>query len=86
MSWGSGAAFLSMGGYGLYVWGAYGITAALLMLDIWLAVRRRRRGFGMATDALRFRESRSVACDRAAHDPAAHHSAAQDPVAPVPAR
>ena len=35
MNWGSASAFFEMGGYGLYVWGSYGV-AALLML------RRRR--------------------------------------------
>ncbi|MGH8796759.1 MAG: heme exporter protein CcmD [Caldimonas sp.] len=81
MNWGSGAAFFSMGGYGLYVWGAYGVTAALLVFEVWLAVRRRRRAFGMATDALSFAEPRSIACDRAAHD-----RAAQGPVGPEPTR
>jgi heme exporter protein D len=34
--------FLKMGGYGFYVWGAYGITAAVLIVEV-IAVRRRRR-------------------------------------------
>ncbi len=32
--------FLAMGGYGFYVWGAYGVTALLLALEI-AAVRAR---------------------------------------------
>ncbi len=34
--------FLSMGGYGLYVWGSYVVTAVLMILEV-LLVRRRRR-------------------------------------------
>jgi heme exporter protein D len=36
-------AFFEMGGYGLYVWSAYGVTAFLMTLEPWLAARRRRR-------------------------------------------
>jgi len=34
--------FFAMGGYGWYVWGSYGVTFALLALEI-LLVRRRAR-------------------------------------------
>lgn len=34
--------FLSMGGHAGYVWSAYGITLAVLALNVWLARRRRR--------------------------------------------
>jgi heme exporter protein D len=34
--------FFSMGGYAGYVWSAYGITLAVLVLNVWLALRRRR--------------------------------------------
>jgi len=40
MNWTSWGAFFHMGGYGLYVWGAYGVTAFVLALEI-VAVRRR---------------------------------------------
>jgi len=43
MNWGSSEAFFHMGGYGLYVWGAYGVTALIMALEPWLAARRRRR-------------------------------------------
>jgi len=43
MNWGSSEAFFHMGGYGLYVWGAYGVTALVMALEPWLASRRRRR-------------------------------------------
>jgi heme exporter protein D len=42
MNWGSLEAFLAMGGYGLYVWGSYIVTAVLLVAEVlWLRSRRR---------------------------------------------
>jgi heme exporter protein D len=35
--------FFSMGGYAAYVWTAYGITAAVIGLNVWLAQRRYRQ-------------------------------------------
>ena len=43
MTWHSAADFFAMGGYGLYVWGAYGVTAACMLVDPLLAARRHRR-------------------------------------------
>jgi len=40
MHWESLQAFLHMGGYAGYVWGSYGATAALLLLEVWLLKRR----------------------------------------------
>lgn len=37
------AEFLSMGGYGFYVWGAYLVSAAAIVIEV-VAVRARRRG------------------------------------------
>jgi heme exporter protein D len=34
--------FFSMGGHGAYVWSAYGITLAVLIVNVWL-VRAKRR-------------------------------------------
>jgi heme exporter protein D len=42
MSWGSLDNFLAMGGYGLYVWGSYAVTLALMIAEIALLARRRR--------------------------------------------
>lgn len=42
MQWGSFSNFLHMGGYAPFVWGAYGVTAALIALEIW-AIRARKR-------------------------------------------
>ncbi len=38
MSW---SEFWNMGGYGGYVWGSYGVTAALLACEVVLLRRRR---------------------------------------------
>ncbi len=43
MSWSSPSDFFAMGGYGFYVWGAYGVTAACMLIDPILAARRHRR-------------------------------------------
>jgi heme exporter protein D len=43
MNWGSASAFFEMGGYGPYVWGAYGLAAIVVLLEPWLARRRRLR-------------------------------------------
>jgi heme exporter protein D len=34
--------FLAMGGYGFYVWGAYGVTAVAIALEL-IGLRARRR-------------------------------------------
>ena len=43
MKWHSAAEFFDMGGYALYVWGAYLVTAVLMAIEPLLAARRRRR-------------------------------------------
>lgn len=43
MSWNGGGDFWSMGGYGLYVWGSYGVTALLMLLEPLIVARRVRR-------------------------------------------
>lgn len=48
MNWGSVSDFLSMGGHGPYVWGAYGLTALVMAVEPWLAARRRRRALAQA--------------------------------------
>ncbi len=50
MNWQSLDQFLHMGGYGLYVWGSYAMTLAVLAAEA-LAVRRRQRlAFANARD------------------------------------
>ena len=44
------ADFMAMGGYGAYVWGAYLIAAALVMIEV-AAVRARLRNARRAADS-----------------------------------
>ena len=57
MSWASWSDFLAMGGYALYVWGSYAVTAGLIAVEvIMLLVRRynavKRVGHPAAGDIL----------------------------------
>ena len=49
MNWSGPGDFLAMGGYALYVWGAYAVTAACLLVEPILASRRHRRAIADAT-------------------------------------
>ena len=40
MQWSSAAEFFAMGGYGLYVWGAYAVTAGLIAAEVAGLLRR----------------------------------------------
>jgi heme exporter protein D len=42
MNWHSVGDFLAMGGYGLYVWGSFGMTALVLAVECWAVAQRRR--------------------------------------------
>ena len=42
MQWSSAAEFFAMGGYGLYVWGAYAVTALVIAAEVVTLIRRRR--------------------------------------------
>ena len=50
MYWKSWDDFLRMGGYGLYVWGAYGVTLLVLLVEAPLAARRHRRALAELRD------------------------------------
>jgi heme exporter protein D len=43
MHWNSFEEFVHMGGYGLYVWGSYGLTLGIMLIEPLLAVQRRRK-------------------------------------------
>ena len=43
MNWPDVQSFLAMGGYGLYVWGAFVPTAVLMLVEPALTVTRYRR-------------------------------------------
>ena len=36
------AEFLAMGKHGPYVWACYGVTAAVLLANIWAPIKRRK--------------------------------------------
>jgi heme exporter protein D len=42
MNWESPAAFFAMGGYGVYVWGSFGVCALLMIVEPILAGKRRK--------------------------------------------
>ncbi len=42
MIWNSAADFFAMGGYGLYVWGAYGVTLVCMTAEPVLTAMRHR--------------------------------------------
>jgi heme exporter protein D len=42
MNWNSAAEFFAMGGYGIYVWGSFGVCAVALALEPFLLSRRRQ--------------------------------------------
>ncbi|MBM3357827.1 MAG: heme exporter protein CcmD [Betaproteobacteria bacterium] len=42
MSWASWSDFFAMGGYAVYVWGSYAVTAGLILAEvIMLGIRKR---------------------------------------------
>jgi heme exporter protein D len=51
MNWGSASEFFAMGGYGLYVWGSYGVALLLMAVEPVLARRRRRNALRDAASA-----------------------------------
>ena len=40
--WNSFSDFLAMGGYGLYVWGSFGVTALIMIIEPIMVARNRR--------------------------------------------
>lgn len=43
MNWSSTGDFLAMGGYGLYVWGSYGLVALWMVAEPFMVARRHRQ-------------------------------------------
>jgi heme exporter protein D len=43
MHWNSLSEFLAMGGYGFYVWGSFGLTFAVMTIELWLLKKRQKR-------------------------------------------
>jgi heme exporter protein D len=42
MHWSSWSEFVSMGGYGVYVWPSYAVTFVLLALEVLMVIKRKR--------------------------------------------
>ncbi|MDP3439547.1 MAG: heme exporter protein CcmD [Azonexus sp.] len=40
--WNSFADFVAMGGYGFYVWGSFGLTALIMLIEPIVAVRNQK--------------------------------------------
>jgi heme exporter protein D len=53
MNWNSASEFFTMGGYGLFVWGSYGVTLIVMLLEPWFALRRHGRARGEVASAAR---------------------------------
>ena len=52
MNWHGAADFFAMGGYGLYVWGAYAVTAACLLAEpVIVAMRHAQARRALVADA-----------------------------------
>jgi heme exporter protein D len=43
MIWNSWSDFWAMGGYGVYVWGSFGVTAALILIELWWVQQARAK-------------------------------------------
>ena len=52
MNWQSASEFWAMGGYGVYVWGSMGVSAALLALEVLLARVGRRQALDAVCEAM----------------------------------
>lgn len=56
VAWGSLDAFLTMGGYGLYVWGSFGISALVMVLEPVLIRQRHRQALQQLVQELQAQE------------------------------
>jgi len=52
MIWQSASEFWAMGGYGVYVWGSMGVSAALMVLEVWLARVGRRQALDAVCEVM----------------------------------
>jgi heme exporter protein D len=52
MIWTSASDFGAMGGYGVFVWGSVGVSAALLALEVWLARVGRQQALDAVCEAM----------------------------------
>jgi heme exporter protein D len=54
--WNSVGDFLAMGGYGLYVWGSFGVTALVMAIEPILVARQRKNTIARLKRQLRAEE------------------------------
>ena len=73
MNWSSLSDFLEMGGYGLYVWGSFGMTALALAWEVLMVVQRQRRAL---------REARARRLEEAEDDETPARNDSPDPHRP----
>lgn len=52
MIWNSWSDFWAMGGYGVYVWGSFGVTAALIGLEVLWVKQARDNALMQVTQTL----------------------------------
>lgn len=52
MIWNSWSDFWAMGGYGLFVWGSFGVTAALIFIEIWWVQQARTKALSQVAQEL----------------------------------
>ena len=50
MNWKSFDDFMQMGGYGLYVWGSFGVTALCMAADALIAIKRHRAALAQTSE------------------------------------
>ena len=58
--WNSFSDFLHMGGYGLYVWGSFGVTALIMIVEPIVVARNRKTTIARLKRQLRA-ETRNIA-------------------------
>lgn len=54
MNWGSWTEFFHMKGYALYIWGSYGVTAALIVAEILSLKARRQKALQLALRTVKY--------------------------------
>jgi heme exporter protein D len=80
MNWGSASEFFAMGGYGLYVWGSYGVALAALLAEPWMVARRHRRALAEAAEASA--DDASIEVPAPGSAPGARHEESEKPCRP----
>ena len=52
MIWNNWSDFWAMGGYGVYVWGSFGVTAALIFIEMWWVQQARAKALSQVAQEL----------------------------------